>query len=257
MDELHDVQFEDPVSADRVRPLRRLRLFPLVLGVAAAFCGALALSALFAHPAGASTLAGPGVGPGGTPPIGVVSTIAQPVLSALGTAVDPQDTPDAVTPVIGTVRNHVAPLTAPITRGLASSLGPVVRTVAPLPVIASVVPSSSTTESPLPRTIVASLLAPTAHAQFVQTARGAQATARGASGGSPISPPSPISPFPRFPLLASSSPAGDATSSPGSNALAVAPISGLLLPDQTITGVLPAQSRMPQLLFDLRSSPPG
>ena len=101
--------------------------FVLVLGVLAAFCGALALSALFAHPAGVSTLPVPG----GTPPLATASNVAQPAVAALPTVVD-SDVADlvpgaAATPVSSL--SQVAPVPAlthlvePIAESLGSTIG--------------------------------------------------------------------------------------------------------------------------------------
>jgi hypothetical protein len=74
---------------------------------------------------------------------------------------------------------------------------------------------------------------------------------------SPRPLPAPAWPLQSFPLVTNSSPTGDSASSSGGSGLAAAPVSGPLLPDPLVSGVIPAQSGIPRLLFDLRSPPPG
>jgi hypothetical protein len=260
---IHELQAEDPA-----RSRRRVSPFVLVLGVVAAFCGVLALSALFAHPAGASTLPGPG----GTPPFAMGSNGAQPAVSSLPAIVD-SDVDSAVaalgpsaaaTPVssllqvapLSTLR-ALTPLVEPIAPSLEPSIGLAVKTLASAPaVVSSTVPQLVSTAAPIHA-------APATSAPAVRLLRATSGTPENLPTlglvprfPRPIPPPTP--PFQRFPLVAGSSPAGDSSSSSsGSNALSVAPALGPLLAAPMVSGIALEQSVLPRFLFDKRSSPPG
>lgn len=271
MGQIHELQAEDPA-----RPRWRVRLAALVLGVVGAFLGALALSALSAHPAGASTPPGPGV----APTVGVLSTMAQPAVAALPDGVDPESGAPGSSPAASPV---VAPLevSASTLHGPASAPTPALH--GPAPVIE---PSSRTISSPLGLVVATLASVPTSLTgstalPFVQPPATSRAdvvtdtttmrpigTTTGPSGNppafgfrpSPWSPrplPAPARPFQSFPLVTTSSAAGDSSSTSGGSALAAAPASGPLLPDPLVSGVIPEQSGIPQFLFDLRTSPPG
>lgn len=227
----------------------------LVLGVFAAFCGALVLSALFAHPAGASTLPGPG----GTPPVAAISNVVPPAVSALPAASDsdaqasvaaaatPVNSLTAVVPV--TTLTH---LVEPIAQSLGSTIDSAVRPPAAAPTVVS-------------RTALQ--LAAAAAASHAAPATRLLRTKSDTSGNLPMvslvpSSPTPISP-PSLPYqklilaLGGSSTSDSSLSSSGSSALSVVPASGQLPPAQMVSGIAPEQSALPRFLFDERSSPPG
>jgi hypothetical protein len=260
---VHELQAEDPA-----RSRRRVSPFVLVLGVAAAFCGALALSALFAHPAGASTLPGPG----GTPPIAMVSNGAQPAVSSLPAVVDSDvdsafatlGSSAAATPVsslrqvapLFTLR-ALTPLVEPIAQSLGTSIGLAVQTAAPAP---AVVPSTvfQLDSMAAPLRAVPATSAPATRLLRATSGTPENLPALGLFPRSPGPIPPPTPPIQRFPLVAGSSPAGDSSSSSyGSNALSVVPASSSLLPAPRVSGITLEQSVLPRFLFDMRCSPPG
>src|ERR1700733_11221927 len=112
----------------------------LVLGIVGAFLGALALSVLFTHPAGASTVPGPGGAPTDGV-VGVVSNTAQPAIAALPAVVTPHGAAPAAGPLVTLAQTpalrSLTPVTQPIAPtlppALASALGPVVTTLASVP----------------------------------------------------------------------------------------------------------------------------
>jgi len=231
----------------------------LVLGVVGAFIGAVALSALLAHPAGASTP----LGGAGAPTIAaVVQNVAQPAVAAV-------DAPTGVTPP-----RSATPGLASAT-GANAAIGPVV-TLVRLPgpasyglALAPVIQPMSPAIAP-PLGLVVTTLTPVstpATGTALPTTRGLRTTAGPPGGppafglrtnpGAPHPAPAPPWPFQSFPLVTNSSPTADPSLSPAGTALAAAPASGPLLPDPPVSGVIPAQSRIPRFLFDLRSSPPG
>jgi hypothetical protein len=255
-----------------MRSGRRVSPVALVLGIAGALLGALALSVLFSHPAGASTVPGSGGAPtGGAPTGGVIGVVSNPAQSAIAELHDVVAPPSAA-PTAGPLGTFVqttarapgstlrglTPVLEPIAPTLASALGPVVATLAPVPT-----PLQGTAPG-LAQPTPTSLLEPASQAATTPPV-GATASSVGnpstaglrPSPGSPGPLPAPAWPFQGFPLVTSSSATGDASSSSGGNALAATPVSGPLLPDPPLTGVIPAQSGIPQFLFDLRSSPPG
>jgi hypothetical protein len=244
-------------SGGRVSPVA------LVLGVAGAFLGALALSVLFAHSAGASTLPGP-VGAPTVGAVGVVSNTAQPAFAGLPAVVAPHGAAPAAGPLVTLVQtpapalSSLTPVIEPIAPTLVSALGPVVTTLAsvPTPLLG--------TASGVAQLAATSLVGPVSHAATTLPVGATTGPAGNPptvglrpSPGSPAPLPAPAWPFQGFPLVTSSSATGDASSSSGGSALAAAPVSGPLLPDPPFTGVIPEQSGIPQFLFDLRSSPPG
>jgi hypothetical protein len=248
-----------------MRPVRRVRPVALVLGVAGAFLGALALSVLFAHPAGASTVPGPGGAPlGGA--VGVVSNTAHPAAAGLPAVVAPQGATPAADPLVtlmqapapalSSLMPVIEPIAPALPSALASALGPVVTTLASMPTpllgtASGVAPSTATS-------LVGSVSRAATTLPLGAATRPAGNPPAVSLRPSPSSPaPLPAPAWPGFPLVTSSSAAGDASSSSGGTALAAAPVSGPLLPDPPFTGVIPEQSEIPQFLFDLRSSPPG
>lgn len=247
MGQVHELQADRPV-----RPGRCVSPVALVLGVAGAIFGALALSialsALFAHPAEASTLPLPSRAPA----IGALSPVAQS-----GGAVLNVVEPDNAAPASNAT--SLAPVIEPISRAIAPPLGLVVTTLRSLPATAPAAalpfaPPVTTsrvepvTDGATVRTVGISTRTPASPPAFDLQPR--------PGPGSPAPLPIPAWPFHSFPLATSSSATGDSSPSAGS-ALAAAPISGPLLPDPPVSGVIPEQSAIPRFLFDLRSSPPG
>ena len=220
-----------------------------------------------AHPAGASTVPGPGgAATGGV--VTVVTNAAQPAVAGLPDVVAPHSAAPPAGPLAtlaqtaarapGPAVSGLTPVIEPIAPTLASALGPVVTTLASVPT-----PLLGTAPG-VARPAATSLVEPVSHAA---TTLPVGATTRPAgnsptaglrpNSGSPAPFPAPAWPLQGFPLVTSSSAAGDASSSSGGTALAAAPVSGPLLPDPPMTGVIPEQRGIPQFLFDLRSSPPG
>ena len=259
-----------------MRSGRRVSPLVLVLGIAGAFLGALALSIFFAHPAGASTASGPGGAHTGgvvgvvevVEVVGVVSNAAQPAIARLPDVVTPHSAAPAAGPLAPLAQSTAhapgptlrSPTSAiePFAPTLASALGPVVTTLASVPTpLLGTAPAVAGPVAPWG-------VEPVSHAA---TTLPVGATTRPAADsptagllpgpGSPAPLPAPAWPLQGFPLVTSSSATGDASSSSGGVALAAAPVSGPLLPAPPMTGVIPEQSGIPQFLFDLRSSPPG
>lgn len=245
----------------------RVSLVALVLGVAGAFLGGLALSILFAHPAGASTVPGPGgAATGGV--VGVASNVAQPPVSGLPDVVAPhgaapadgplatlaQTTARAPSPTLRSLK----PVIEPIPPTLASALGPVVTTLASVPTpLLGTAPGVARPAAPWAVEPVSQAATTLTVGATTRPAGNPPAAGLRPSPGSPAPFPAPAWPLHGFPLVTSSSTAGDASSASGGTALAAAPVSGPLLPDPPMTGVTPEQRGIPQFLFDLRSSPPG
>jgi hypothetical protein len=261
----------------------------LVLGFVGAFLGVLALSALFAHPAGASTLPGPGtpsassassapinsstpINSSGTPALAVVSDTTQSASALLGDVVNPDGATPASNPVRGSnpaagrvvtlvqtpgsALPGLAPVIQPITTAIAAPLGQIVTTLLSVPTsITGIVPPVAQSGSPFgvgPGTDAITI-------HHFSEAHGAAGNpfALGVHPSSPRPLPGPARPLQGFPLVTSSSPTADSSSSSGGSALAAAPVSGPLLPNPLVSGAIPEQSGVPCLLFDLRSSPPG
>lgn len=248
----------------------------LVLGVVGAFLGVLALSALFAHPAGASTLPGSG-SLSGAPTIGVVSNTTQSAVALLADVVDPDVPAPASTapashypagsnppagPVVtllqvpGSTLQGLAPAIQPVTTAIGSPLGQIVMTLTSVPTpVTGVV--SPVIQPAAPSDVEAGTDATTIHPAGATNGPAGNSHAFGVHPRSPRPLPAPARPFQGFPLVTSSSPTGESSSSSGGSALAAAPVSGPLLPDPLVSGVIPEQSGVPRFLFDLRSSPPG
>jgi hypothetical protein len=253
--QVHELQAEDPVrSGFGVNPLT------LVLGVVGAFIVAVALSALFAHPAGGSTP----LGETGVSTIAAVGqNVGQPAVAAVdalnGVAAAPRSASPglasatganaAVGPIVTLLRLPgsalhglaLAPVIQSISPPIAPPLGPVVTTLTPVstPATGTAPPTTGGLET------------------TTGSAGGPPAFGLRTNPGAPHPAPAPPWPFQRFPLVTNTSPTADPSLSPAGYALAAAPASGPLLPDPPVSGVIPAQSRIPRFLFDLRSSPPG
>jgi hypothetical protein len=289
--QLHEVRADDQVPSGW--PLHRVT--PFVLVALGAFIGALALAALFAHPAGASTLPGTS----GAPTVPPVSNVVHPAaatvdaLDALTDVVAPHRAtpgPDSTTgpnaatgPVAGPVVGPVVTLLPEVTvlpvvtlwqvpssalYGLAPVIEPVSQATVPLLGLVVTTPTSV----PVSGLDTSLSSAPWAAASGVEPLTGTTTVPLGTtirfpggpaalgvpSGpGAPDPAPAPAWPLQSFPLAPCGSPTGDSSLSSAGTALVAAPASGLLLPDPPVSGVIPAQRGIPRLLFDLRSSPPG
>jgi len=273
--QVHELHAEDPVrSGFGMNPLA------LVLGVVGAFVAAVALAALFAHPAGASTPPGKT----GAPTIAAVprNVTQSPVaaVDALTGAVTPhRATPGlnlaagqspALGPVAagspvatllqvpGSALHGLAPVIEPISSAIAPPLGPVVTTLAwpPTPAADPALPGA--------QPVTPSRAEPVTDAPAIRSlgttagsAGGPPAFGLRTSSGIPHPAPAPAWPFQSFPLVTNSSPTADSSLSSAGTSLAAAPASGPLLPDQPVSVVIPAEGGLPRFLFDLRSSPPG
>jgi hypothetical protein len=243
---------------------RRVSPAALVLGLVGAFCGALVLSVLFAHPAGATPLPGP------TAPTHAVSDVTQPVIPGLSAVADPAAAPagansanpvavpavDALQTAPQTIVRGLAAVAKPVAQRVGTSVVQVVQTITPAVVaVLDTVP----VVQPVGTALAAVSLTIATFPAHPTTGPPAEPATLGSF---PVSPrpfptPVPVPPFQMLPLVTGSAPAGDSSTSSGSSAPAVAPASGLLLPDPMVSGVIPGKSGIPQLLFDLRSSPPG
>jgi hypothetical protein len=286
--QVHELQAEDPVRSGW--PVNPVTLVLVVLG---ALLGAVALSALFAHPAGASTVPGTS----GAPTVGAVSNAVRPAVAAvkavdaLTDVVAPQDAtpgsdpaagPDAalspaVTPLPvvtllpivtllhapGSAFPGLAPVIAPISQAAAPPLGLVVTTLTSVPTLISVPTPALGTTLPFAQPALPSsgvVVADATSTRLGTTAGplgGPPAFGLRAGLAAPHPAPVPVWPLQSFPLFTNGSPTGDSSLSSAGTALVAAPASGPLLPDPPVSGVIPAQSGIPRFLFDLRSSPPG
>jgi hypothetical protein len=280
------------------RPLNPVTFVLVVLGV---LLGAVALSALFAHPAGASTLPRSS----GAPTVGPVSNVVHPAVAAVdaltdvvaphsatpgsdsaagpGAVTGPDDPtgpdaatrPDAVVSPVATLLpvvtlwqvpnsalDGLAPVVEPISQATAPPLGLVVTTLTsvPLPAADTALPSAQSAApsgvEPATDTTSTRPLGTTTRFPGGRPAFGLR-TGPGAPARRPAPAPAPAWPLQSFPLAPNGSPTGDSSLSSAGTALVAAPASGPLLPDQPVSGVIPAQSGIPRFLFDLRSSPPG
>jgi hypothetical protein len=268
--EIQELQFELPAPNDgRRTPPSRLKLgIALVVGTVAAFFAALALSALLAHPAGASVLPGSST----DDPAGLISSVTQPLVSSVG-AVDAPDlgsiapvtnpVAPALIPVLSPAVTTLAPLASPVVAPLTPVVSPVLVAVAPVvgPVVTALSPVLAPTLS-----ATAGLLSPagsdlSAHAPIRPTdaSSGLVAEASGVHivSSAPVPLPRPHSPLPTLPSGPTPSSTDGSGSPSGSNAPAAQPPLGLLLPDPMVTGLTLAGSKSPGLLFDPRHSPPG
>ena len=278
MGQLHELQAEDPV---------RSRWYPgpvaLVLGFVGAFLGVLALSALFAHPAGASTLpesitsnnASTPSASSTAPVIALASDTTQYATGLLADVVNPENAAPGSNPASaapgsnpaagrvatllqkpGSALQGLAPPIQPITTAIAAPLGQIVTTLTSVATsVTGIVPP--VTQPAAPFGVGPGTDATTTHPLSEAQRAAGNPPALSVHPSSPRPLPGPARPLQGFPLVTSSSPAADSSSSSGGNALAAAPVSGPLLPNPLVSGVIPEQSGVPCLLFDLRSSPPG
>jgi hypothetical protein len=270
--QVHTVQAEDPVRS-RWCP-GPLALSLGLIGAFLAVLAVLAVSALFAHPAGAATppVSSPSVG---TSAIGLVSDTAQSATTLVANVVAPSGAAAAsygststtgaghaprpvatLLHVPAPALQGLAPAVQPITTAIASPLGPIVTTLTSVPTsITGIV--APVLQLATPFGVAPGTDATTIHPVLEADGPSGSSPAIGVRLRSPSPLPAPARPFQGFPLITTSSPGADSSSSSGGGALAAAPTSGPLLPDPLVTGVIPEQSGVPQLLFDLRSSPPG
>ena len=273
MHEIQELQFELPAPDPRRIPSGpRLKMgLALVVGAVAAFLGVLALSLLFAHPAGAA--APPGSDRSG--PSGAVLNVVQPVVATIVDVTSP--VAESVAPVTSPVVTTLAPLLTPAENGLGSIAQPAMPTLNLVlqPVLQSVAPVIDplvTALSPVLAPIVTNLVPPigpiaeAASGQALRPTRAPAAAERGLPDGStnvsiaPVSPaPTPIpgAPMPRIPAGTTPSATDGSPSPSGSSSPAAQQPSGLLLPAPMVTGFSLGRAQSPELLLDLRHSPPG
>jgi hypothetical protein len=271
--EIQELQFELPAPGSRRIPSGpRLKMgLALVVGAVAAFLGVLALSLLFAHPAGAAVPSSSD----GSGPSGAVSNVTQPVVA---TIVDPASPLlDAVAPVTSPVVTTLAPLFTPAGNVLAPIARPAIRTLTPVfqPVLQSVAPAIDpliTTLSPVLAPIATDLVPPigplagTVSGQALRSTHGSLAAARGLPHAStnvriapvrPVPSPNPAPPMPRVPAVTTPSTADGSPSPSGSSSPAAQQPLGLLMPAPMVNGFTLGRAQSQELLLDLRHSPPG
>jgi hypothetical protein len=273
-------EFEEFEVKSVVRPQGRAALLFRHVFVAAGILGgifaAFVFAAILAHPAGASTPVNPVTAPVAAPvaipaapaassrTTGVVSEsqTSEAAVVALAEGTIPAPVATKLAPVTGPIPQVLPALTQAITSPIVGRLDPVVSSVVPslTPVLSLVTGNvSSVVSGTAPVGANAKDTAATAHSPVIVNALPVAQTAgeAGSHTHAPGPPPPFGPPFQRFPLVTSSSLSGDPMPSSGSNALAVTPGSGLLLPDLAVSRFDPEQSRALDLLFDLRHSPPG
>jgi len=199
--------------------------------------------------------------------MGVVSDTAQSASaqSASAQSASAQSASAIVTDVVDQVRTapslqSLAPLVQPISEAIAAPVGQIVTalTSAPTSVTAIVTPI---VQSAAPFGVEPGAGATTVEPVEPTKGTAANRPALGISSPSPrplpLPDPNPVRPLQGFPPVTTSSPSADSSSSTGGSVLAATPVSGPLLPDPLVSGVIPEQSGIPLFLFDLRSSPPG
>jgi hypothetical protein len=266
--EILELQLEVP-GANRPQSASRLKLaLAVVVGAVAAFLGALALSVLLAQPASAATLPGSS----GPDPTGPITVVTQPVAPAVGALTTP--TVDAIAPLTRPATEALNPVLLPVAAALTPVVNPVVTEVTPAlrpvldaatPLVAPLVTTLIPLVSPALALVVPAIIpidgALSVNGTNLHTAPfGAQDTdSAAASFDQPVPAPSPhpVGPFPRFPAGTSPSAADGSAASGGGNSPAAHPPLGLLLPSPLVGGFSLGRSKSPQLLLDLRHSPPG
>jgi hypothetical protein len=262
-------------------PWRAVLLF---IGVVAGFCGAVILSTLFAHPAGAASLPAPsGTLPGQAVSQSVVSTVtaiqtstentvseitppvvapAAPAVNAVGavaTAVhtvvpagnsDLQLAQQALPPVIGAAVPSTTDVLTPVVAALNPVVAPLDSVVAPGAEVAlSVQAGPSYTVRPMP------MLTSTHTGATSRSSAAVQAFE--VSPAAPMRHPAPSAPAPQVPVAPGGASSGSSSPSSGSSPLAGHPAPGPLMPAPMVAGHASGRQQCPRLLLDLRSSPPG
>jgi hypothetical protein len=271
--EIQELQFELPAPDPRCIPSGRRRKLSvaLIVGVVSAFLGVLALSLLFAHPAGAAVLPGAG----GSGPNAAVSNVV-PVVTTSVDATSPAA--DSVAPVTSPAVTTLAPILAPAEIVLAPIGQPAIPTLPPVlqPVLQSVTPTIDplmTTLSPVLARVVTGLVPPigsitgAASGPALRPTQGSVGAERSLPDAwtnvriapvGPVPTPNPATPMPRFLAVTTPSTTDGSSSPSGSSSSAAQQPSGLLLlPAPMATGFSLGRAQSPQLLLDLRHSPPG
>jgi hypothetical protein len=250
------------------------RVAALFIGVLGGFCCAVLLSALLSHPAGAAVVPGANGSLPGQPS----ESIAQSVLSSVTTIPSTPQSPG----------NDIAPAAPVVTAGspIVETVNPGAGTVKSLVVeglhqahqtVSQVVGVTLPSVAPL----LSPVLGPTASSRHVGDALGltsalptvsqsvfrpasAQASRYAATSfafnSSPIVPthqPAPNGPAPQDPATPGGPSPDSSLPSFGSGPLAGHPAVGPLMPAPMVTGLVFGRNQRPELLLDLRSSPPG
>jgi len=245
-----------------------MALFVGIVGALGGFCGAVLLSTLLSHPAGATALPAAGAELR-LPPAHPTRTVAATV-SALG-SVTPQPLAD-VTALVPT-----APVVTPVARVLSTGPADLHLTQPLRQVVAPVVPALL----PLGTPVVPTLVAAVGAVDGLGSAPGAHSDPRsGPEPGSapvashvaaliavpaftprpavPMNPPAPNGPAPQIPVIPSgTSTAASLPLSGSGSLLAGLPPLGLLMPAPIIASLIFVRRRRPELLLDPRYSPPG
>jgi hypothetical protein len=245
------------------------RVVGLLLGVIGGFFCAVILSALLSHPAGAAVL--PGV-TGGVPdqtPISAQSVVSE-VAATPGTTQSPVGD---LTPVVPSVANAASPIVdtaEPLASGnlqlarqvLSPVVGVTLRSVVPslAPVLATLPPIDrpvgglgfSTASHPIPQSIPVPATTKTPLRSSVVMGQALHSVPT-----VPMRQPAPIGQVPQVPVTPSGTNTDSSLPTFGSSPLAGQPTMGPMMPAPLVTDVVFGRSKRPELLLDLRSSPPG
>jgi hypothetical protein len=275
--EIQDLQIEVAAQqcAQAATSRKPWRVVVLFIGVIGGFCCAVILSTLLSHPAGAAVLPGAnGTLPGQSPP-GVVQPV---VTTAASIPNSTQTTLSDLAPVVAAaatpVVHAVSPAVETVAPSAATDLHLAQRTVSP--VIGATLQSASAILSPA-ATALDSIagqvneagLTPALHIDPQSVPRPASTQTTPTDGSAtaslafeispnvPVRQPAPNAPAPQVPVPPSGASAGSSSPSFGSSPLAGHPALGLLMPAPIVTGLAFGRDQTPQLLLDLRSSPPG
>jgi hypothetical protein len=272
--EIQELQFELPTpDSRRIASVPRLKLIlTLVVGAVAALLGALVLSLLFAHPAGAAVPPGSDasgssgeVSSGVQPVVATIAGVASPVADSVAPATSPVFT--TLAPVLIPTGNVLAPITQPAVPTLTPVLQSVLQSVAPAidplvatlrPVLAPVVTALVPAIGPIAAAGPSQALRPTLGPRPAERSLPNASTNVHIAPVGPAPTPNPAPPMPRLPAVAVPS-ATDGSSSPsgGSSSPAAQQPTDLLLPAPMVTAFTLGRAQSPELLLDLRHSPPG
>jgi hypothetical protein len=245
------------------------RVVVLFIGVIGGFFCAVILSAMLSHPAGAAVL--PGVN-GGVP--GQPSNSGQSVVSEVAAIPDTTQSPVSdVTPLVPSVVNTASPIVDTAEpphsanrqlarQALSPAIGVALQSVAPSlgPDVAVLTPIGRPADglgfSTAPELISQPVSVP-ASTQTSLSSPAASGLAFHSAPTAPMPQPLPNGPAPQDPVTPSGSTTDSSLPSFGSSPLAGHPALGPLMPAPMVTGFVFGRCERPELLLDLRSSPPG
>jgi hypothetical protein len=248
-------------------PRRAWRVVGFFICVIGGLFLAMVLSVLLSHPAGAAAL--PGLN-GGAPdqPSNLAQTVVSevapgptsesvgeviPLVPSVVNAVRPIET---TSDSLGSANLHLArqvlhPVIGLVLQSVAPSLNPVVATLTP---VGRPVSGRAFTTTPLPTPLSVS---PPASTQPSLSGSVARDLAFHSAPTAPMHQPSPIDPVPQVPVNPSGSTSDTSLPSFGSSPLAGHPALGPLMPAPMVSRLVSGPHVHPELLLDLRSSPPG